>query len=179
WDPRLHDLHNDDPTVPPNLATVYSLSGQVLSTQSVDAGLRVQLFGEAGQGVYFQDGRGTRRQVEFDALLRPLAVFEQDLCTERFSYGGSSAGHNQCGQLIRHDDPAGTRHFPEYAMDGAVLDQVQQFLKTLDTPDWPAPPDQRDDLLELGEGARTLSQFNALGEALQQTDAAGNRQGSN
>ncbi|MDP1340877.1 hypothetical protein, partial [Klebsiella variicola] len=36
-----------------------------------------------------------------------------------------------------------------------------------------------DDLLELGEGARTLSQFNALGEALQQTDAAGNRQGSN
>lgn len=179
WDPRLHDLHNDDPTVPPNLATVCSLSGQVLSTQSVDAGLRVQLFGEAGQGVYFQDGRGTRRQVEFDALLRPLAVFEQDLCTERFSYGGSSAGHNQCGQLIRHDDPAGTRHFPEYAMGGAVLDQVQQFLKTLDTPDWPAPPDQRDDLLELGEGARTLSQFNALGEALQQTDAAGNRQGSN
>ncbi|MDP1166176.1 hypothetical protein, partial [Klebsiella pneumoniae] len=60
-----------------------------------------------------------------------------------------------------------------------MLDQVQQFLKTLDTPDWPAPPDQRDDLLELGEGARTLSQFNALGEALQQTDAAGNRQGSN
>ncbi|OYU07814.1 MAG: hypothetical protein CFE47_08785 [Pseudomonas sp. PGPPP1] len=179
WDPRLHDLHNDDPTVPPNLATVYSLSGQVLSTQSVDAGLRVQLFGEAGQGVYFQDGRGTQRQVEFDALLRPLAVFEQDLCTERFSYGGSSAGHNQCGQLIRHDDPAGTSHFPEYAMDGAVLDQVQQFLKTLDTPDWPAPPNQRDDLLELGEGARTLSQFNALGEALQQTDAAGNRQGSN
>lgn len=179
WDPRLHDLHNDDPTVPPNLATVYSLSGQVLSTQSVDAGLRVQLFGEAGQGVYFRDGRGTQRQVEFDALLRPLAVFEQDVCTERFSYGNSSAGHNQCGQLTRHDDPAGTRHFPEYAMGGAVLDQVQHFLKTLDTPDWPAPPNQRDDLLELGEGARTLSQFNALGEALQQTDAAGNRQGSN
>ncbi len=181
WDPRLYNLHMDDPTVPPNLATVYSLSGHVLSTQSVDAGLRVQLFGESGQGVYFQDGRGTQREVEFDALLRPLAVFEQGLCTERFTYSGAdpvSASHNQCGQIIRHDDPAGTRHFNEYAMGGAVLDQVQHFLQALDTPDWPIPAQQRDDLLEPGAGARTVSYVNAQGEVLQQTDAAGNHQGS-
>ncbi|MBF6026389.1 RHS repeat protein [Pseudomonas sp. P115] len=181
WDPRLYNLHMDDPTVPPNLANVYSLTGQVLSTQSVDAGLRVQLFGESGQGVYFQDGRGTQREVEFDALLRPLAVFEQGLCTERFTYAGAdpiAASHNQCRQIIRHDDPAGTRHFNEYAMGGAVLDQVQHFLQALDTPDWPMPTQQRDDLLEPGDGARTLAYLNALGEVMQQTDAAGNHQGS-
>ncbi|WP_017738667.1 RHS repeat domain-containing protein [Pseudomonas sp. CBZ-4] len=178
WDPRLHDLHTANPTVPPNLATVYSLSGQILSTQSVDAGLRVQLFGETGLGVHAWDGRGTHREVQFDLLLRPLAVFEQDLCTERFSYGGFSAGHNQCGQIIRHDDPAGTRHFGEYSMGGAVLDQVQHFLQRLDMPNWPASPDQRDDLLEPGDGARTLLLLNALGEVLQQTDTAGNQQGT-
>ncbi len=179
WDPRLHDLHVEDPTVPANQATVYSLSGRVLYSHSVDAGTRVQLFGEAGQGVYFQDGRGTQRQVEFDRLLRPLAVFEQGACTERFTYAGFTAGHNQCGKIIRHDDPAGTRHFNQYAMGGAVLDHVQHFLQTLDPPDWPLPSNLRDELLELGEGACTQLQLNALGEMLQQTDAVGNCQGSN
>ncbi len=177
WDPRLHDLHKDDPRAPPNLVTVYSLSDQTLSTQSVDAGVRVQLFGEAKQGIYSWDGRGTRREVEFDLLMRPLAVFEQGLCAERFTYAGSSAEHNQCGQIARHDDPAGTRHFNEYTFTGAVLEQTQHFLQALDPPDWPLPSNLRDDLLEPGDGARTLTHFNALGEMVQQVDAAGNLQG--
>jgi RHS repeat-associated protein len=181
WDPRLHLLHEGDPTVPANLATAYSLGGQVLSTQSVDAGWRVHVFGEAGQNVYSQDGRGTQREVEFDELIRLLAVFEQGLCTERFTYARAEPVHadsNLCGQVIRQDDTAGTRHFNEYAMGGTVLDHVQHFLKTLDMPDWPEPLHLRDALLEPGEGLRTQVYLDALGGVLQQIDVAGNHQGS-
>ena len=54
WDPRLVT----DASAPANLTTIYSLSGKVLSTISVDAGWRVSLPGEAGQLVHEWDGRG-------------------------------------------------------------------------------------------------------------------------
>ncbi|MGH8377020.1 MAG: RHS repeat domain-containing protein, partial [Pseudomonas sp.] len=94
-------------------------------------------------------------------------------------YGASdqaSAERNQCGQLIRHDDPAGTQRFTESGLHGAVLEQVRRFLKVLSLPDWPEPVADRELLLEAGEGAITRSQVNALGEVSQQTDAKGHRQ---
>ncbi|MBX8615434.1 toxin, partial [Pseudomonas cichorii] len=67
----------------PNLLTTYSLSSQPLLTDSVDAGWRLGLLGEAEQIVAEWDGRGSQRQIEYDALLRPLAITEQGLITER------------------------------------------------------------------------------------------------
>ncbi|PYY70145.1 hypothetical protein CRX42_12870 [Pseudomonas jessenii] len=175
WDPRL----GMEPSAPANLATIYSLSGKVLSTLSVDAGLRVSLFAEAGQVVQGWDGRGAQRRVEYDALLRTVALFEQARSTERYEYGAAQlafADHNQCGQLIRHDDPAGTRHFNAFGLTGALLEQTQHFLRDLDSPDWPMPINERNVLLEPGEGARTVWCFNSLDDRLEQTDAQGNRQ---
>ncbi len=177
WDPRLA-------AGPANLETVYSLSGNPLSTVSVDAGLKVNLFAEAGQSVQTWDGRGSQRRTEYDDQLRPVEVFELtsaggSACTERWSYGPASqvfADHNQCGRLIRQDDPAGTRHFNELGLTGAVLDQQQHFLQGLQTPDWPMPVHERDALLEPGAGAQSAFQFNPLGELIVQTDAQGNRQ---
>lgn len=174
-DPRL---------APANLTTIYSLSGQVLSTLSVDAGWRAQLPGEANQPVQGWDGRGSQRRVEYDQLLRPTAVFEQalageSLCTERCVYGGSDpacAKRNQCGQLIRHDDPAGTRLLTAFGLTGAVLEQTRHFLKALDSPDWPELVAERDALVEPGAGAISQTVVNPLGEAIQQIDAKGNQQ---
>ncbi|UVM04180.1 RHS repeat domain-containing protein [Pseudomonas laurylsulfatiphila] len=180
WDPRLFL----DASAPPNLQTIHALSGAVLCTNSVDAGWRVALLGEAGQPVHHWDGRGSQRWMRYDTQLRPVSVFEQDvggeaLCTECLSYGTSdqaSAEHNQCGQLIRHDDPAGTQRFAEFGLHGAVLEQTRYFLNDLTLPDWPGSIADRELLLEPGEGATTRSQVNALGEVSHQTDAKGHRQ---
>jgi RHS repeat-associated protein len=180
WDPRL----GIEPSAPANLATIYSLSGKVLSTVSVDAGLRVSLFAEAEQVVQGWDGRGAQRWMQYDTQLRPVSVFEQPLdgkalCTECLSYGASdptAAERNQCGQLIRHDDPAGSQRYTEFGLHGTALEQTRHFLNDLTLPDWPESIADRELLLEPGEGATTRSQVNALGDASHQTDAKGHRQ---
>src|SRR5450830_1212660 len=185
WDPRLWALSAEGAATPANLTNGYSLSGKVLGSISVDAGRRVSLFGDGDQLVQTWDSRGTARRVEYDDLLRPLAIFEQGegeaaRCTERYEYADASAGfaaHNQCGQLIRHDDPAGTQTVDEYALTGGVLEQTQRFLSSLEIPNWPPGLPARDALLEPVEQAATsATHFNPLGDVLEQVDAKGNRQ---
>ena len=185
WDPRLWVLRIEDAETPANLSNRYSLSGKVLSSLSVDAGERISLFGDGDQLIQAWDSRGSERQVEYDDLLRPLAIFEQGedetpRCTERYEYADAEAEfatHNQCGQLIRHDDPAGTQTLHEYALTGGVLDQTQRFLSSLETPDWPPALPERDALLEpVAQAASSSYRFNPLGDVLEQIDAKGNRQ---
>jgi insecticidal toxin complex protein TccC len=185
WDPRLWALSAEDDETPANLVNRYSLSGKVLSSISVDAGRRVSLFGDGDQLVQAWDSRGSERRVEYDDLLRPLAIFEQGegeaaRCTERYEYADADVGfaaHNQCGQLIRHDDPAGTKTVDEYALTSGVLEQTQRFLSSLESPDWPPGLPARDTLLEpVAQAATSASYFNPLGDVLEQTDAKGNRQ---
>jgi len=192
YDPASRLIASQDPRLPtPNQCSVYSLSGQVLSTDSVDAGWRVTLLGEAGQVLQGWDGRGSQRQVEYDELLRPFVIREtsdhpagrrlpamasaqSEQTVERFTYGGpASAAHNQCNQLTRHDDTAGTIHCPDYGLLGAPLTEVRHFLCELDLPDWPLSIAERDALLE-ANGLESGWAFNALGEVIDQTDAKGN-----
>jgi insecticidal toxin complex protein TccC len=180
WDPRLFQ----DVSAPANVQTIYAFSGTALCTSSVDAGLRVVLLGEAAQAVLGVDGRGSRRWMQYDEQLRPVAMFEQAMeseaiCTERLGYGTWDqlhAHHNQCGRLIRHDDPAGTQLFAAFELGGGILEQTRHFLKDLVSPDWPESIADRELLLEPGEGSSTRSQFNAAGEAISQIDAKGHCQ---
>ncbi|MCJ8206618.1 RHS repeat-associated core domain-containing protein [Pseudomonas sp. RGM2987] len=185
WDPRLWALRAEDAATPANLINRYSLSGKVLGSISVDAGERISLFGDGDQLIQTWDSRGSERRVEYDALLRPVAIFEQAesevaRCTERYEYADASADfatHNQCGQVIRHDDPAGTQTLDEYALSGGVLKQTRRFLRSLEMPDWPHGLPERDVLLEPSEQAATsTTRFNPLGDVLEQVDAKGNRQ---
>jgi insecticidal toxin complex protein TccC len=179
-DPRLMT----DPAAPANLVSTYSLSGKVLSTVSVDAGWRVDLFGAAGQLMWGCDARGSQRQAGYDNLLRPIAVFEQAnddalLCTERYEYGWADSAfseRNQCGQLIRHDESAGVLRFEQFGLAGEVLMLTRHYLLALEVPDWPEPVPERETLLEPGTEATSRSRFNALSEVIEQTDARGNRQ---
>ncbi|WP_349969700.1 RHS repeat-associated core domain-containing protein [Pseudomonas caspiana] len=220
-DPRLSS---------PNLRMVYSLSGQVLLTESVDAGWRLALLGEAGQSLEGWDGRGSVRQAAYDDMLRPVLIMEStaaittessgtgfsreeastpaedvsseippsrlkplllanmeaaainltssqnlpDQVVERFTYGGPDAAeHNQCNQLTRHDDTAGTLYRPDYGLSGSPLTEVRHFLRELEMPDWPLAIAERDDLLE-ADGLESNWSFDALGEVIEQTDAMGN-----
>ncbi|WP_347904249.1 RHS repeat-associated core domain-containing protein [Pseudomonas purpurea] len=178
-DPRLLA-----PTERPNLSTVYSLSGAVLLTDSVDAGWRLGLPGEAAQVLERWDGRGSHWQHEFDEQRRPTAIREQTrgagaTTVERLAYADNApefAERNQCGQLIRHDDPAGTQWFAAFGLMGGLLEQMRQFLSELDAPDWPVLVADRGKLFEPGVGATTRSRFNPVGEVIEQIDAKTNRQ---
>ncbi|EJM19275.1 RHS repeat-associated core domain protein containing protein [Pseudomonas sp. GM18] len=184
WDPRLWALQVGDPQVPANLATVYSLAGNVLRTDSVDAGTQINLHGLADEVVLGWDSRETRREVEYDGLLRPVAVFEQGAVeprrsVERFTYGYPGQGNrdrNQCGQLIRHDDPAGSVLFDLFSIGGECVENTRHFTLDPVTPDWPESIDDRQPLLEPGAGATSRWRFGPLGHVLEQTDARENRQ---
>ncbi|WP_160386501.1 RHS repeat-associated core domain-containing protein [Pseudomonas sp. PB101] len=184
-DPYLFALAQEDEAVPANLRQVFSLSGAPLSSDSVDAGWRGALPGAAGQGIETWDGRGSHSVTEFDELLRPVAVHERgedvaEHVLERFSYAGVDAdiaSHNLCGQLIRHDDPAGSLHLRELGITGALLQQTRHFLLATDPVNWPDSMVARDALLEPGEGATTSHGYAPTTELLRQIDALGHLQG--
>ena len=169
-----------DATAPANLLTVFSLSGQVLATDSSDVGWRVSLPGEAGQPLEVWDTRQSHWQTAYDDSMRPVSVTENRAhVIERFAYASASlenARHNRCGRLLRHDDPAGTRHMTEYGLAGGTLEESQQFLRSLDLPHWPEAEAQRDLLLEEAEPFISRWHFNAAGDLLSQTDAKGHQQ---
>ncbi|MBV7554445.1 RHS repeat protein [Pseudomonas sp. PDM28] len=179
-DPR----RSTDASAPANLSTTYSLSGRVFSTISVDAGWHVSLLSAPDRPVHSWDSRGNQRWADYDEQMRTLAVFEQTadgqpLCTERCGYGGADpafAERNQCGRLIRHDDPAGTQLFSAFGLTGGVSELTRYFLCSVELPDWPQFVTECDKLLESGQGATSRSHFNSLGEIIEQTDAKGHRQ---
>ncbi|WP_223531133.1 RHS repeat domain-containing protein [Pseudomonas sp. GL-R-19] len=176
WDPRLWDS-----VLKPNLTTLYGLSGQPLLTDSVDAGWQLNLLDRAGLSCSYWDARGSQRHTEIDEQQRPVTVTEQAAgerprVVERLSYGDCSpafAEHNQCGQLIRHDHPAGTQWVADYGLAGSALVEEQRLLLDLETPDWPPAFDARDEYLE-AQSFITRHRFNPTGELQRQTDAMGN-----
>jgi insecticidal toxin complex protein TccC len=184
WDSRLWGLREQDPLAPANLVTVYSLSDIAVSTLSVDAGSQINLLGLAGEVLQGWDSRGTRREIEYDDLLRPVTVFERVAtaprrCAERMEYGRPGQGHqdhNPFGQLIRRDGPGGTVLFEAFAITGQCTRHVQHFTLEAVAPDWPEPIVERQGLLEPGDGAVSMWRFGPLGNVLESVDARQNCQ---
>ena len=161
---------------------LYSLSGQSIYSDSPDEGWRLTLLGVAGQWVHRWDGRGTHRKCEYDASMRPLAVFEHaaddlsECCVERLEYAGGStaeAVNNRCGRLVLHDGHCTRTRFEQYDLQGHVLRQGRRFLRDIATVNWPLQPARREALLQ-DEEFVTSWHFSALGEELQQVDAKRN-----
>ncbi|WP_347928055.1 RHS repeat-associated core domain-containing protein [Pseudomonas helvetica] len=179
WDPRLFGKMPKA-----NLTTVYSLSGKPLLVDSVDAGWRLSLHGDAGQTLRSWDQRGSHWQTSYDNQLRPTEIQEQaagqDLrVIERFSYGDNSsaaAASNLCGALTRHDDSAGTLLIHEYALCAKPAGQTRRFLIDPRQPHWPTDEKDRNVLLEKGEGHKTIWRYDAQGEMIQQIDAGQHQQ---
>ncbi|MGO3578229.1 MAG: RHS repeat domain-containing protein [Pseudomonas helleri] len=166
WDPRLFELSDLA-----NQSTRYSLSGQALLTTSVDAGWRLACHDAAGQLRDSWDGRDTHRRFTYDELMRPVNVFEHEppLCVERFTYAGAdeeAARHNRCGQLLRHDDQAGSLWHDAFALSGQPLSEARRFCTALTQPHWPASEADLEDT-----AYTTRWQHDALGAVIEQIDA--------
>jgi len=184
WDPRLFAEKAAGKEVSPNLTNQHSLSGRLLFADSVDAGWRLTLWGALGQPLLSWDGRGTRQRHRYDDMQRPCEVFEhsatetEERCSSRINYVDEPQNpnfftRNLCGQPIQVYDGAGSLRFNGYSLHGASFNETRQFLQESDEPDW-----SNEVPLETGLGATTFRRYNALGELLSQTDAAGNTQSS-
>ncbi|TNF80337.1 toxin [Pseudomonas sp. ICMP22404] len=175
WDARLFIS-----APAPNLRTVHSLSGKTLLVDSVDAGWRLSLPGDAGQLLHSWDQRGNHRRTTFDSQLRPTVLREQTpgqnpRRVECLRYGDSSptsAAHNLCGAVVRHDDSAGTLLTHGYALCATPLRQTRHMRADAGPADWPTEEKDRDLLLEKGDGHTTSWRYDALAQIIQQSDAA-------
>jgi len=181
-DPRLFRLHQNGQAAA-SQQNAFSLSGVIVLSQNCDAGWHLTLRGAHGQSVEGWDQRLSRCRVAFDPLCRPLAGFERawqgsERCIARFTYASADADadRNQRGQLIRHDDTAGTLFFTEFSLNATPLQHGRAFIEDPHWQvDWPESEPERDALLER-TAAVTRHYCNATGETDSQTDALGNRQ---
>ncbi len=160
WDPRVFECAS----AAANLINIYSLSKAILASNSVDAGMRLSLAGEAGQSAHEWDGRCSQRWMQYDKQLRLCELYEQaagggPVIAERLTYAANDqafADHNQCGRLIRHEDSAGVLLFNDYGLNGAAIEQERRFTS------------------QKTDGFVTHSRFSPSGELRAQTDARGN-----
>ncbi|MEN2393438.1 RHS repeat-associated core domain-containing protein [Pseudomonas halotolerans] len=153
WDPRLFGH-----APKPNQATLYTLAGHALRSDSVDAGWRLVLPGLTGEVRQRWDQRGNHWRIAYDPQLRPIALEENGQAeVDTFTYADATADadYNLRGQLLEQNDPSGTVHLDSYGLSGEPLRQVRRFTD--------AVPHIYEQTLD------------AHGTPVSQTDAAGHR----
>ncbi|OBU10808.1 RHS repeat protein [Morganella psychrotolerans] len=193
-DPRLSDAKRT------NFRYLTSLSGQVLRTESCDAGTSLALSDAAGRPMIAvsqistdENGkddlsRGVTHTFQYEGSSsagRPLSITEQlaghdALITERFIYGDNSQAakdKNLAGVCTHHYDPAGLTQTESIALTGVPLSVTRQLLKEADNPDlsvnW---PENNPDALLSAEKHTTQTIADATGAVLITTDSAGHQQ---
>ncbi len=193
-DPRMQDAKLT------NFSYLTSLSGQVLRTESCDAGISFALNDAAGRPMAAVSQISTNPNGKDDLSLavthtfqyegsssagRPLSITEQlaghdALITERFVYGDNSQAakdKNLAGVCSHHYDPAGLTQTDSIALTGVPLSVTRQLLKESDNPDlsvnW---PENNPDTLLSAEKYTTQTIADATGAVLNTTDAAGHLQ---
>ncbi|WP_367372712.1 RHS repeat-associated core domain-containing protein [Pseudomonas lini] len=114
----------------PNLTTLYSLSGEPLKSDSVDAGWRLSLPGLAGEALARWDARGSHWRTTYDNQLRVIALEENTQPNvEIYTYAtvSADASHNLRGQLLEQVDPSGSLHLNSYGLLGQTLHETRTF----------------------------------------------------
>ena len=117
-DPRLFALRQADTRVNPNIVYVSSLGGNVLRTDSVDAGTTVMFNDAAGRPLLSLSATGLKRIFGYEGnglSGRLLDITEQGKgetarVTERFLWADNTQtqqDRNLVGQCVRHYDTAG------------------------------------------------------------------------
>lgn len=198
-DPRLHDAGVA------NFVHEHDLTGQVIRTQSVDAGVSLDLKDAARRDLFSVsrigrtlDGQDSfaeavTRTLRYEPVNMPgrlLAVGEQvagDIprTSERVLYGGNEAqekARNLAGTQIAHYDPAGRVSILANALGGAALCVQRKLLKGGDDDtvyvDWQGEATEAWDALLEDQRYTTRTQVDATGKGLIALDCAGHRQRS-
>ena len=173
----------------PNFQYQSSLNGQVLRTDSVDAGISHILYDIEGRLVWQQNARKTMQHYTYDKLGRLTARYEyledtgEETIRERFIYGEDASvtdamNKNLRGQPARHYDTAGLTDQSEqgYALSGGIAAHTRRLLPIETASNWQSKTEEDWlDQLEANEYT-THWKYGALGQVLSQTDAKGHTQ---
>ncbi|MGJ0625572.1 cytotoxic necrotizing factor Rho-activating domain-containing protein [Xenorhabdus bovienii] len=182
-DPRLYASQQNDSTIKPNFIWQYDLNGQILHTDSVDAGRTVTLNDIEGRPIMAVTATEVTQKWQYEAPSlsgRLLSVSEQAVnvsprITERLLWSDNSQqakDNNLVGQCIKHYDPAGLNQLQSGSLTGAILKQSRQFILDDQQANW---TDANLGLLD-NTIYTTQSHVDATGMLLTQTDAKGNSQ---
>ena len=186
-DPRLSALRQAKNTTRPNFSYLTALSGTVLTTDSVDAGLTLSLSDVAGRPHVTVNASGVTRRWQYEASTlsgRPLSMAEQSKddtpqVTERFVYAGQTVAEkdlNLAGQCVRHYDTAGLSQVHEVSLTGGPLSVSRQLLPDDIAPHWQGETESAWIALLSETVYTTHSTMDARGQTLTTADAKGNLQ---
>ena len=164
-----------DPRGVLSLTQASSMTGDVLSTKSADAGTRLNLNNAAGNSIHAWDNRGFHAAISYDVLQRPVAIrvdgddgdgLVLDQVVERIIYGESqpdSYEKNLRGQVYERYDQAGIVHYELYGIEGQLLKTRRQLRADYkNEANWNSPEDAQ---LE-PEAYDTGYSFDALGNLI-------------
>ncbi|WP_025742879.1 SpvB/TcaC N-terminal domain-containing protein [Aquimarina pacifica] len=119
-----------------NFQYQYDLAGNVLYTQSIDAGETWGLINVVGNPVHGWNARGFHSQNSYDALQRPIKITLDgnglDQIVQRLDYGDletNAVDKNLKGQLIRHYDEAGLVENLLFDINGQPLQSSRTLRK--------------------------------------------------
>ncbi|MGV8001300.1 RHS repeat protein [Photorhabdus temperata subsp. temperata] len=183
-DPRLYDANSEKP----NFTWQYNLTGNILRTESVDAGRTVTLNDIEGRQVLIVTATGVTQTRQYEAATLPgrlLSVSEQapeeetPRITEHLIWAGNTQAerdHNLAGQCVRHYDTAGLNQLESLSLTENILSQSRRLLTDEQEANWAGNDETLWQTKLNSEIYTTQSTFDATGTLLTQTDAKGNRQ---
>jgi RHS repeat-associated protein len=145
-----------DPRGVLSLIQAFSMSSEMLSTKSADAGLRLDLKNADGSSIHAWDNRGFHAATSYDNLQRPVAIrvdgddgngLVLDQVVERIVYGESqtdSYEKNLRGQVYEWYDQAGVVHYDLYGLQAQLLKSWRELRADYKNEvDWNDPADVR------------------------------------
>ncbi|EPE4188428.1 RHS repeat domain-containing protein [Yersinia enterocolitica] len=190
-DPRLFARQQHDSSISPNLAYVTSLTGEILRTDSIDAGTTVILKDIAGRPTVGISANAVIQTFQYESDTLPgrlLSLTEHSpgdtaRITGRFIWAGNSLAEkalNLAGLCISHYDTAGLMQTNGLALTGVPLSVTRHLLKDADNQDTVADwqglnVSAWNDLLD-DKAYTTQSTADSTGAVLTTTDAQGNQQ---
>ncbi|HBC91567.1 MAG TPA: hypothetical protein DCZ10_01325, partial [Pelotomaculum sp.] len=156
-DPRLAKLA--EPVQ--NLVQVFDLGNSILSSTSVDSGIKLTLNNIYGKPVHLWDGRGFHTAIKYDSLQRPVEVrvtgddgrgLVLDQVVESIVYGESQPDNedkNLRGQVYQHSDQAGEQYFYRYDIHAKAVETGRRLRRDYKSEvDWSGSPALEDEIFK-------------------------------
>jgi|GEM_PF-1422377 len=186
-DPRLHQQQCTDASVSPNYRFHTSLTGEVLCTESVDAGTTRALGDVLGREWLSISATGVIRRWHYEnpsLAGRLVAISEQvadekPRITERLFWceaTQAAKGYNLAGRCVRHYDTAGCVQTDSVGLTQALQSSTRKLLAEGLEADWQGQDESAWDNMMTPYAFTTSCRADATGTQVRQRDALGHTQ---
>ncbi len=173
-DPRQYELNKTRDKALHNFVYTYDMAGNVIHTNSIDAGESRVFANSIGNPLYTWTNRGFKNWIEYDAVHRPVAtwcqggdeqgVLNEATLLEKMIYGTKDSGLNKNLQVLQHYDQTGLVQLERVSFKGEALKTFKQFCKKYQAVvNWY----KTEDSVLLEEKFNSSSSYDALGRLIE------------